>query len=63
MELLSLQDVALVFIGLVALVVVVVGVCCAVVVLWDEAQTRTRRIRARRARAEAVRRYRVPTQR
>jgi hypothetical protein len=60
---LSLEDVGLISAGVLALVFVVVGVLCAVVVLVDEIGLRRAAIRKRRAQTEAVRRYRVPTQR
>jgi hypothetical protein len=60
---LSLEDVGLISAGILALVFVVVGVLCAVVVLVDEIGKRRAAIRKRRAQIEAVRRYRVPTQR
>lgn len=58
-----METLALVVIGTIAAVFVLVGIVCAVVVLVDEIGTRVRHIRTRRARAEAVRRQRVPTQR
>lgn len=60
---LTLEDVGLITAGVLALVFVLVGVLCAIVVLWDEIGKRRASIRQRRAKAEAVRRYRVPTQR
>lgn len=50
-------------VGLIATIFVLVGIVCATVVMIDEIGTRVRSMRQRRARAEAARRYRVPTQR
>jgi hypothetical protein len=58
-----IETLGLWIVGLVTTVFVLVGLVCATVVLWDEAADRVRRIRNRHARAQAVRRYRVPTQR
>ena len=60
---LSLEDVGLICAGALAAVFVLVGIICAVVVLVDEIGKRCVSIRQRRARREAVRRHRVPTQR
>lgn len=63
---LSLEDVGLICAAVLAAVFVLVGIICAIVVLVDEIGKRHASIRQRRTqrrRGEAVRRYRVPTQR
>lgn len=63
-----LITIGLIAIGLIAAVFVVAGLICATVVLIDEVRRITddwlgQLARVHRARAEAQRRYRVPTQR
>lgn len=59
----TVQYFALGIIGTLAVLLVLLGIVCSILVLVDEIQARWRSIRIRRAQSEAVRRYRVPTQR